>query len=75
MSAPSPAPRRYQPPGIAGDYTELTPKQKQLLAIATDLGANKFALRAGQIDRDAVFPFENYADMRAAGLLKICVQL
>ena len=73
MSAPSPAPRRYQPPGIAGDYTELTPKQKQLLAIATDLGANKFALRAGQIDRDAVFPFENYADMRAAGLLKICV--
>ena len=26
-----------------------------------------------QIDRDAVFPFENYADLRAAGLLKICV--
>ena len=65
--------RRYQPPSIAGDYTELTPKQKQLLAIARELGTTKFAQRAERIDRDAVFPFENYADMRAAGLLKICV--
>ncbi len=68
----SPA-RRYVPPGIAGDYTELTPKQKELVAIAADLGKNKFAPRAFEIDRNAVFPFENYADMRAAGLLKICV--
>ena len=65
--------RRYQPPSIAGDYTELTAKQKQLLAIARELGTTKFAPRAEKIDRDAVFPFENYADMRAAGLLKICV--
>jgi len=71
--AAKPAVRRYLPPGIAGDYTELTPKQKELLAIAADLGANKFAPRAERIDRDAVFPFENYADMRTAGLLKICV--
>ena len=68
----SPA-RRYIPPSIAGDYTELTPKQKELLSIAADLGKNKFAPRAFEIDRNAVFPFENYADMRAAGLLKICV--
>ena len=68
----SPA-RRYFPPSIAGDYTELTPKQKELLAIAADLGKNKFAPRAFEIDRNAVFPFENYVDMRAAGLLKICV--
>jgi alkylation response protein AidB-like acyl-CoA dehydrogenase len=73
MAAPIQTPRPYQPPGIAGGYTVLTPKQQQLLAIASDLGANKFAPRAAQIDRDAVFPFENYADMRAAGLLKICV--
>lgn len=66
-------PRRYQPPGIAGDYTTLTTKQQELLAIAADLGVNKFAPRAAQIDRDAVFPFANYDDMRAAGLLKICV--
>ena len=71
---PASAPvRRYQPPAICGDYAVLTPKQKQLLEIAADLGVNKFAPRAAQIDRDAVFPFENYADMRAAGLLKICV--
>ena len=66
-------PRRYQPPSIGGDHGALTPKQKQLLQIASDLGLANFAPRAGKIDRDAVFPFENYADMRAAGLLKICV--
>ena len=65
--------KRYQPPSIAGDYTTLTDRQQHLLAIARELGLKKFAPRAAQIDRDAVFPFENYADMRAAGLLKICV--
>jgi alkylation response protein AidB-like acyl-CoA dehydrogenase len=64
---------RYLPPPITGLYAEPTDKQKQLLAIAADLGRNRFAARAGAIDRDAVFPFENYADMRDAGLLKICV--
>lgn len=64
---------RYQPPSIAGEYTGLTDKQARLLAIAADLGRNRFAPRAGRIDRDAVFPFENYADMHAAGLLRICV--
>jgi len=64
---------RYVPPSIAGDSSVLTDKQIRLLAIAADLGANRFAARAGQIDRDAVFPFENYADMHAAGLLRICV--
>ena len=70
----SPAnPTRYVPPSIAGDYTTLTDKQNRLLEIASDLGRNKFAPRAQQIDRDAVFPFENYADMHQAGLLRICV--
>ena len=64
---------RYVPPSIAGDYTELSAKQKELLGIAADLGRSRFAPRAAQIDRDAVFPFENYADLRAAGLLRICV--
>ncbi|MEY4883925.1 MAG: hypothetical protein RIS34_1779 [Pseudomonadota bacterium] len=77
MSAPSLSPpppaSRYLPPSIAGDYVELTDKQKTLLAIASDLGRNRFAPRAEQIDRDAVFPFENYADLREAGLLKVCV--
>jgi alkylation response protein AidB-like acyl-CoA dehydrogenase len=64
---------RYAPPSIAGDYAELTSLQQQLLAMASDLGAKRFAARAQAIDRDAVFPFENYADLRAAGLLNICV--
>jgi alkylation response protein AidB-like acyl-CoA dehydrogenase len=72
-SPPSPPASRYVPPSITGDYSELTEKQKKLLAIASDLGRNRFAARAEQIDRDAVFPFENYADLREAGLLKICV--
>ena len=66
-------PQRYRPPSIAGDYTQPTALQKQLLALAADLGATQFAPRAFQIDRDAVFPFENYADLRQAGLLNICV--
>ena len=64
---------RYIPPSIVGDQATLTGKQARLLAIASDLGRNRFAARAAQIDRDAVFPFENYSDMAAAGLLRICV--
>ena len=58
---------------IAGNPERLTAQQRELIEIAATLGREKFAPRAAQIDRDAVFPFENYADMRAAGLLKICV--
>lgn len=58
---------------IAGNPARLTAQQRELIEIAATLGREKFAPRAAQIDRDAVFPFENYADMRAAGLLKICV--
>lgn len=70
MSSPQ---QTYQPPSIAGDYVELTPKQQKLLDVAAELGRSKFAPRAAQIDRDAVFPLANYADMREAGLLNICV--
>ncbi|MBT9489580.1 MAG: acyl-CoA dehydrogenase [Rubrivivax sp.] len=58
---------------IAGNPERLTAQQRELIDIAATLGREKFAPRAAQIDRDAVFPFDNYADMRAAGLLKICV--
>lgn len=61
------------PSHIAGNPAKLTAQQRELIEIAATLGREKFAPRAAQIDRDAVFPFENYADMRAAGLLKICV--
>jgi len=64
---------RYVPPSIVGDHAALTDKQARLLAIASELGRERFAPRAAKIDRDAVFPFENFADMHAAGLLRICV--
>ena len=65
------ASKPYMP--ICGDDYPLTEKQKHLMAMAHDLGKNKFAPRAAQLDRDAQFPFENYKDMKAAGLLALCV--
>jgi alkylation response protein AidB-like acyl-CoA dehydrogenase len=58
---------------ICGDDYPLTDKQRQLMALARELGQDKFAPRAAKLDRDAAFPFENYADMREAGLLGLCV--
>lgn len=43
------------------------------MAMAYDLGKNKFAPRAAQLDRDAQFPFANYKDMKDSGLLALCV--
>ena len=63
----------YVPPPIAGEGYPLSAQQRELLATASRLGREKFAPRAAQYDRDATFPFENYDDMRAAGLLRICV--
>ncbi len=51
----------------------LNDRQRELVELAGRLGREKFAPRAAEIDRDARFPFENYADMREAGLLALCV--
>jgi alkylation response protein AidB-like acyl-CoA dehydrogenase len=58
---------------IAGDTSALTAQQRELLALASALGRDKFAPRAARWDREASFPFDNYADLREAGLLGICV--
>jgi alkylation response protein AidB-like acyl-CoA dehydrogenase len=58
---------------IAGSADRLSASQRELIDLAATLGRERFAPRAAAIDRDAVFPFENYADLRAAGLLGICV--
>lgn len=60
-------------PHIAGQPSRLTPLQRELIERAATLGRERFAPRAARIDREAVFPFENYADLREAGLLGICV--
>ena len=57
---------------ITGSGYALTDRQRALIACAESLGP-AFAGRAAGYDRDASFPFENYADMRAAGLLGLCV--
>jgi alkylation response protein AidB-like acyl-CoA dehydrogenase len=50
-----------------------TPQQKALLSLANELGRTKFAARAAHWDETASFPFANYEDLRASGLLRLCV--
>jgi alkylation response protein AidB-like acyl-CoA dehydrogenase len=80
MSTPAAAPppseaahvSSYVPSHIAGNPKALTPLQRELIGRVSELGP-RFAARAEHHDRDASFPTENYADLRAAGLLAICV--
>lgn len=51
----------------------LSPKQRSLLSLASELGRTRFAPRAPQWDASASFPFANYDDLRDAGLLRLCV--
>ena len=51
----------------------LTDQEAGLAKSARQLGAEKFAARAADWDRDATFPIENYKDMHQAGLLAICI--
>jgi alkylation response protein AidB-like acyl-CoA dehydrogenase len=57
---------------VAGSGHALTPRQQELIALAESLGPG-FAQRAEKYDREASFPFENYADLKQAGLLGLCV--
>ncbi len=65
---PQPDPRY----AVAGSNYPLTARQRTLIALADELGP-RFAARAARYDHEASFPFENYADMREAGLLGLCV--
>ncbi len=49
-----------------------TPERMALVDAIAELGP-LFAKRADAIDRDAVFPYENWDDLKAAGLLGIVV--
>lgn len=51
----------------------LKPGQADLIAQARRLGAERFAPRAAQHDRDASFPTANYRDLHDAGLLAVCI--
>jgi alkylation response protein AidB-like acyl-CoA dehydrogenase len=52
---------------------KLTAQQAALVERAGKLGRERFAARAEKYDREASFPFENYADLREAGLTALCV--
>lgn len=58
---------------VTGDGWPLTEQQQELIDLAEDLGRNRFAARAAGIDREAQFPFANYADMKERKLLGLCV--
>ena len=57
---------------VTGSGYALSEKQQELIALAESLGS-AFATRAEKYDREASFPFENYADLKQAGLLGLCV--
>ncbi len=57
---------------VTGSNYPLTDKQRELIAIVDEIGPG-MAARAERYDSEASFPFENYADMRKAGLLGLCV--
>jgi alkylation response protein AidB-like acyl-CoA dehydrogenase len=50
-----------------------TSRQLELLARARALARERFAPRAERHDREASFPFDDYADLRAEGFLGLCV--
>jgi len=48
-------------------------RQQALMARAYTLAMERFAPRAATYDREASFPFEDYADLHTSGLLALCV--
>src|SRR6185503_11231980 len=52
---------------------EASTRQRELIATARRLARERFAPRAERHDREASFPSDDYADLRAAGLLGLCV--
>ena len=66
-------------PAVSGESTQafewqrLTGKYNQIQEVISTLGREKFVPRARGYDEDASFPFENYKDMREAGILAMTV--
>jgi alkylation response protein AidB-like acyl-CoA dehydrogenase len=52
---------------------EPSARQAELIALARRLARERFAPRAERHDREASFPFDDYADLRSEGLLGLCV--
>src|ERR1041385_1404803 len=48
-------------------------RQHELIVVARRLACERFVPRADRHDRDASFPFDDYADLRTEGFLGLCV--
>ena len=59
--------------GSAGEWRELAGDTEEIRQVVEKLGREKFAPRASRYDEEASFPFENYDDMREAGILAMTV--
>ena len=57
----------------AFEWQKLAGKPDEIKQIIRRLGRENFAPRAYQLDEEASFPFENYDDMRDAGILAMTV--
>ena len=55
------------------EWQKLAGKTDEIKELIRKLGREKFFPRAGRYDEEAAFPFENYADMRQAGILALTV--
>ena len=55
------------------DAWALSDQERDLAAVAREIGQEKIAPRAAEYDRAAAFPIENYRDMYDAGLMGICI--
>jgi alkylation response protein AidB-like acyl-CoA dehydrogenase len=51
----------------------LSPEQRLIVERVSTLARERFASRASRYDAESIFPAENYADLRAAGLLGLTV--
>jgi alkylation response protein AidB-like acyl-CoA dehydrogenase len=60
-------------PIFAPDAFRLRPFQAEVIDKARCFGRRVLAPRAQRYDREASFPLENFRDMRAEGLLAICI--
>lgn len=65
--------RQPDPPMFEADAWCLSEQERDLAAVAREIGQHKIANRAARYDRDAAFPVENYRDMFEAGLMGICI--
>src|SRR4029450_4009876 len=50
-----------------------SPRQRELIDLARVLSLERFARRAERHDREASFPFDDYADLRSSARLGLCI--